>query len=177
MDVEHRDAVNFAAAEFVRRAVTEVLKAEGNFLNPRVCPECRQKQRGRSEKLPTRHHAQVSQTTAILWCVRIAMGTFLRIAMASLWVAAGAPAQQNAFATHCAGCHGEDATGTGKAPALANNPRVAEQSAEQLRAYLQHGNPGAGMPSFADLTPDEISSVARFLPRPTAVARRMELVF
>ena len=55
------------------------------------------------------------------------------------------------FTNQCAACHGEDARGTAKAPGLAMNPRVAEQSAEQLRAYLQHGNPGAGMPSFADL--------------------------
>ena len=52
---------------------------------------------------------------------------------------------------HCASCHGADARGTAKAPGLAMNPRVAEQSAEQLRAFLQHGNIAAGMPSFADL--------------------------
>ena len=93
------------------------------------------------------------------------MENFLRIAIASMLALAGAAGQQNAFATHCAGCHGEDAGGTAKAPALAMNPRVAEQSAEQLRSYLEHGNPGAGMPSFADLTPDETTSVTRFLQR------------
>jgi PQQ-dependent dehydrogenase (methanol/ethanol family) len=100
-----------------------------------------------------------------MWCVQAAMGNFLRIAMTSLLAAAGAPAQQDAFATHCAECHGDTAGGTAKAPALAMNARVAEQSAEQLRTYLQHGNPGAGMPSFADLKPDEVTSVTRFLQR------------
>ena len=93
----------------------------------------------------------------------------LKIAMALVLAAAGAAAQDSpqpdAFATHCAGCHGADAGGTAKAPTLAMNPRVAEQSAEQLRDYLEHGNPNAGMPSFADLTPDEMASVTRFLQR------------
>ena len=62
---------------------------------------------------------------------------------------------QGLFANRCAGCHGEDARGTAKGPGLAMNPRVAEQSAEQLRAYLERGNPGAGMPSFADLPADD----------------------
>ena len=31
------------------------------------------------------------------------------------------------------------------------NSRVAAQSVEQLREYLQRGNPGAGMPAFTDL--------------------------
>jgi cytochrome c553 len=74
------------------------------------------------------------------------------------------PAQQP-FASHCAACHGEDARGTAKGPGLAMNPRVAEQSAEQLRAYLERGNPGAGMPSFADLSTDELVSLVRFLRR------------
>ncbi len=55
------------------------------------------------------------------------------------------------FTLQCAGCHGDQGLGTSKAPALAMNQRVAEQSSEQLVTYLQHGNPAAGMPSFADL--------------------------
>ncbi len=45
------------------------------------------------------------------------------------------------------------------------NPRVAEQSAEQLRAYLQRGNPGAGMPSFGDVPAGELASLVRYLRR------------
>ena len=45
------------------------------------------------------------------------------------------------------------------------NPRVAEQSAEQLRRYLQAGNPGAGMPSFSDISPVELASLMRYLRR------------
>ena len=72
---------------------------------------------------------------------------------------------QQTFANRCAVCHGEDARGTAKGPGLAMNPRVAAQSAEQLRAYLEHGNPGAGMPSFGDLPGDDLVTLARYLRR------------
>ena len=45
------------------------------------------------------------------------------------------------------------------------NPRVAEQSVEQLRAYLEHGNPGSGMPSFADLPANDLASLVKYLRR------------
>jgi PQQ-dependent dehydrogenase (methanol/ethanol family) len=76
-----------------------------------------------------------------------------------------ASAQQRVFATHCAGCHGDDARGTGQAPGLAMNRRVAEQTAEQLTAYLTRGNPGAGMPSFADLSAEDKTALVRYLRR------------
>jgi PQQ-dependent dehydrogenase (methanol/ethanol family) len=72
---------------------------------------------------------------------------------------------QKLFANHCAACHGEDARGTAQGPGLAMNPRVAEQSAEQLRAYLERGNIGAGMPSFADLPAGDLASLAKYLGR------------
>ncbi len=70
---------------------------------------------------------------------------------------------QPLFAKRCAACHGDDARGTAQGPGLAMNPRVAEQSVEQLRAYLERGNPAAGMPSFADLPAAELASLARYL--------------
>jgi len=72
---------------------------------------------------------------------------------------------QQLFIDHCAACHGEDARGTAKGPGLAMNPRVADQSVEQLRAYLEHGNTGAGMPSFSDLSADDLASLAKYLRR------------
>ncbi len=72
---------------------------------------------------------------------------------------------QQPFASHCAGCHGEDARGSAKAPGLAANPRVAAQSVEQLRAYLERGDPGAGMPSFSDLPAADLLTLARYLRR------------
>ncbi len=76
------------------------------------------------------------------------------------------PAQaQQPFATHCATCHGEDGRGTARGPGLAMNPRVAQQTVEQLRAYLERGNPGAGMPAFADLPAADLLALARYLRR------------
>lgn len=72
---------------------------------------------------------------------------------------------QQVFARHCAGCHGEDAHGTAKGPGLAMNPRIAVQSEAQLRAYLERGNAGAGMPSFSDLPADDLMSLAKYLRR------------
>lgn len=43
------------------------------------------------------------------------------------------------------------------------NPRVAAQSVEQLRDYLRLGNPGAGMPPFADLPAADLLTLARYL--------------
>ena len=70
---------------------------------------------------------------------------------------------QQLFNTHCAACHGADARGTAKGPGLAANPRVAEQSVEQIRAFIERGNVGAGMPSFADLPAKDLISLAKYL--------------
>ncbi len=69
------------------------------------------------------------------------------------------------FAVQCATCHGEEGRGTAKGPALGMNPRVAEQSADQLAAYLERGNPGAGMPAFADLAIADRLGLARYVLR------------
>jgi len=74
-------------------------------------------------------------------------------------------APQQLFETNCAGCHGDDARGTAKGPALAMNPRVAEQSADQLGAYLERGNVAAGMPAFADLAAGERAALVRYVRR------------
>src|SRR6266704_5748057 len=72
---------------------------------------------------------------------------------------------QQLFTNLCAACHGEDARGTAKGPGLAMNSRVAGQSEDQLRAYLERGNRGAGMPPFADLPADDLMSLAKYLRR------------
>ena len=67
------------------------------------------------------------------------------------------------FHNNCAGCHGEDARGSAKAPGLAMNQRVAGQSPEQLSAFLAQGNIAGGMPSFADLSARLLPSVVSIL--------------
>lgn len=72
---------------------------------------------------------------------------------------------QQPFVTLCAGCHGEEGRGSAKGPGLANNPRVAEQTVDQLRAYLERGNPDAGMPAFSDASAADLAALARYLRR------------
>jgi PQQ-dependent dehydrogenase (methanol/ethanol family) len=67
------------------------------------------------------------------------------------------------FRKNCAGCHGEDARGSAKAPGLAMNQRVAGQSPEQLSAFLAQGNIAGGMPSFSDLSATDRSALAKYL--------------
>jgi len=67
------------------------------------------------------------------------------------------------FHANCAACHGDDAKGGAQGPGLALNPRVAEQTAAQLRAFLQRGNPAAGMPAFADLSEADRTALASYL--------------
>jgi cytochrome c553 len=73
------------------------------------------------------------------------------------------PSPQQIFRSNCAPCHGDDAHGTGQGPALAANPRVAAQSASQLRTFLEHGSIAAGMPSFADLPAADLTALTGFL--------------
>jgi PQQ-dependent dehydrogenase (methanol/ethanol family) len=68
-----------------------------------------------------------------------------------------------AFKENCAGCHGEDGRGTAKGPALVMNQRVAQRSAGQLSAYLEHGNIAAGMPSFSDLSRNDRMALVSYL--------------
>lgn len=83
----------------------------------------------------------------------------LLTAAASLW---GAPDGKLVYAERCAGCHGADARGSGKAPGLAGNPRLAGQSLEQLQGVIRRGFPDSGMPAF-DLPAGESLVVAAYV--------------
>src|SRR4051812_46521083 len=63
------------------------------------------------------------------------------------------------FAARCAGCHGADARGTDRGPALARSHRLQARSITQLRALIQKGAPATGMPPF-DLPADELDALA-----------------
>lgn len=69
------------------------------------------------------------------------------------------------FSNHCGACHGPEGRGTAQGPGLYNNSRVAEQTLDALRDYLERGNPGAGMPSFSDLPKADLTILARHLRR------------
>ncbi len=87
------------------------------------------------------------------------------VAFLLLLAVAPARSQQQPFAAHCAGCHGEDGRGSAQGPGLANNQRVARLSMDELQAYLRRGNVAAGMPAFADLSDDDLHALARYVRR------------
>ena len=66
------------------------------------------------------------------------------------------------FKAHCAACHGQDARGTGKAPGLAANPRLAGQTAPQLEPVIRRGFPASGMPPV-NLPREELNAVASYV--------------
>ncbi|SRR5579864_366958 len=75
-----------------------------------------------------------------------------------LWGADG----KRVFSERCASCHGSDARGTGKAPGVAQSPRLSGQSVEQLADVIKHGFPDSGMPAF-DLPGSELNAVANYV--------------
>jgi len=63
------------------------------------------------------------------------------------------------FAQRCAGCHGADARGTDRGPALAGSRRVSTRSIQKLRDVIHNGIAGSGMPPF-DLPAQELDALA-----------------
>src|SRR5438132_10384996 len=64
-----------------------------------------------------------------------------------------------AFVQRCSGCHGADARGTDRRPALVGSHRVSSRSIQQLRDLIYNGIPGTGMPPF-DLPAQELDALA-----------------
>ena len=63
------------------------------------------------------------------------------------------------FVARCGGCHGADARGSDRGPALAEVRRLRTRSVQQLRDIIQKGIPGTGMPPF-DLPAPELDALA-----------------
>ena len=134
--------------------------------------------RSSSRKGPLRG-GDCRRSPAAISCAAMVVPILVLIAMA------GQPAPPPPpFTARCAACHGDQARGTAQAPGLVMNPRVAVLSVDQLRAYLERGNPGAGMPAFADIPADDLLTLARYLrqinqetiiPPPAAPAREIAL--
>src|SRR5512143_1301192 len=72
-----------------------------------------------------------------------------------------AAAQDPLFTEKCAVCHGGEAKGGDRGPALANNRRLGSRSVEDLAAIIQNGTPG-GMPAFP-LPENQIGQLARYV--------------
>jgi PQQ-dependent dehydrogenase (methanol/ethanol family) len=65
------------------------------------------------------------------------------------------------FIEHCAICHGAEATGGDRGPALANKQRLRRLSTTDLAAIIRNGTPG-GMPAFP-LPENRISQLAAYV--------------
>src|SRR5262245_33295713 len=63
------------------------------------------------------------------------------------------------FNLRCSGCHGADARGSDRGPALADVRRLRTRSVQQIRDVIQKGIPGTGMPAF-DLPASELDALA-----------------
>jgi PQQ-dependent dehydrogenase (methanol/ethanol family) len=69
---------------------------------------------------------------------------------------------QALFSQNCAGCHGADAEGTEKAPALAGNRDVMNRSVRRLHELINIGILGTGMRAF-NLSDKDLDTLAEFL--------------
>jgi putative heme-binding domain-containing protein len=78
-------------------------------------------------------------------------------------VSAGAPVVSTdpQFTKLCAVCHGTDASGTDRGPALVNNRGLRSRSESDIRNLIRNGTP-SGMPAFA-LPETELQSLARYV--------------
>jgi len=85
----------------------------------------------------------------------------LRVTATAVLGAGLAAAQNPLFTEKCAVCHGAEAKGGDRGPALANNRRLGSRTVEDLAAIIQNGTPG-GMPAFP-LPDDQIRQLARYV--------------
>lgn len=89
----------------------------------------------------------------------------IRKGISFLLAAAAAIAQehgQEAYARHCASCHGDNALGSAQGPKLAGSRTVRSRSVEQLRTFIYQGAPSSGMPPF-HLPHADLNALAAFV--------------
>ena len=66
------------------------------------------------------------------------------------------------YSRQCAGCHGRDASGMGKAPPL-SSPLVRKAPEGALFWVLRNGSAFHGMPSFARLPDEQLWQIVTYL--------------
>ena len=88
-------------------------------------------------------------------------GKWLRVVLPVMLVAISShpqsvppqPSAEQIFSQRCAACHGEDAAGSDRGPALTRSRRLRTRSAAEIHDLIRSGTPG-GMPAFALPEPD-----------------------
>jgi PQQ-dependent dehydrogenase (methanol/ethanol family) len=83
-------------------------------------------------------------------------------------LADGQPRPEQSFSERCASCHGDDASGSDRAPALAKSRRLGTRSLAEIRDIIRKGTTG-GMPAFP-LPDSELLSLAEFVRSMNATA-------
>jgi putative heme-binding domain-containing protein len=83
----------------------------------------------------------------------------LAVSAISLW--ADAASTKLLFTQKCSVCHGADASGSDRGPALAGNRRMRQRSVSDIAAIIRGGTPG-GMPAFP-LPDDQLSPLADYV--------------
>ena len=88
-----------------------------------------------------------------------------RISLFAFVTAVSLPAQQNSarqmFEQSCGVCHGADAGGTDRGPALMGNRRLRMRSPADIANTIRNGTPG-GMPGFA-LPAAQVTTLADYV--------------
>ncbi len=97
-------------------------------------------------------------------------GKYFRAALLGLVSATALHAQQPEpppgaaiFASNCATCHGADGRGGEHAPNIATAPEVQRLADRDLAGIVRNGIPGAGMPAFSSLQPQQLDAVVSYL--------------
>jgi cytochrome c oxidase cbb3-type subunit III len=68
------------------------------------------------------------------------------------------------FGAQCGFCHGKDAAGGESGPDLTRAELVAQDShGDKVGPVIRAGRPNLGMPSFSNLTDDEVNAIVAFL--------------
>src|SRR3954466_1455021 len=70
------------------------------------------------------------------------------------------------FGAHCGFCHGKDAAGGESGPDLTRAELVAKDAhGDKVEPVIRDGRPTAGMPSFPNLSKNELTAIVAFLHR------------
>src|SRR5258706_9323350 len=85
----------------------------------------------------------------------------MRILLLAIGLSASAQTGKTAFQARCAGCHGDDGTGTGRG---SNIVAVRRRAPDQpsVRDLIRKGIPGGGMPAFT-LPDEELEAITSFV--------------
>jgi PQQ-dependent dehydrogenase (methanol/ethanol family) len=88
-------------------------------------------------------------------------GLVLPVVMGVAAAQSGPPDAAKLYEQRCASCHGDDASGSDRGPALSRSRRLRTRSLGEIRDIIQKGTP-AGMPPFP-LPTDQLQALAGFV--------------